>query len=140
MSSLNSNNENEFLDDPFASSGITSIGNEQPNEQESSQVQSEFESDQPDDLAPSNGEAQPEVEEQPFVDFAPVDADSKAENEEAQEIKYKKPRFDVYAMLLFLSWCALLTGIALFWFECDPTEYGDPPYKEGSVPVVRSNG
>ena len=60
--------------------------------------------------------------------------------EEVVTVEYKKAHcWDMYSWLLFIAWLALLGGILILWLECPPSEYGDPPYKETSVPVKTAN-
>ena len=141
MSSLNSNNEFEDLEDPFGASGIAS---------EDMPEDMSFDSE----LGASEGEAEnfaaPEgdvgLPEQPAegenLDAMEFTEDATNEPEEAAPdvVEYKKARcWDLYSWLLFIAWLALLGGILFLWLECPPSEYGNPPYKENSVPVKSAN-
>ena len=143
MSSLNSNNEFEDLDDPFGASGIASedLQNEMGLDAEPGVPEGDAENFVP---ASEDGDAealeQPEQGENPegleFSEEAPA-AEPEQEN---VPVEYKKPRcWDMYSWLLFIAWLALLGGILILWLECPPSEYGDPPYKESSVPVKTAN-
>ncbi|MCR4415685.1 MAG: hypothetical protein NUV77_25005 [Thermoguttaceae bacterium] len=47
---------------------------------------------------------------------------------------YRKPRADLYTVMLLVAWLALLVGIALLYFET--AEYGSPPWsRSGSAPT-----
>lgn len=140
MSSVNSNNEFDELEDPFGASGVTSVNQFSGEEQEEfSHEEGSFAANAESDFsAPAqggeDGENPSEPEEEAFPDFAAAEGD--APQAEEGSVEYKKVRcWDMYSFLLFAAWCALLGTIALFWFECDPSQYGDPPYKESSVPV-----
>ena len=137
VSSPNSNNEFEELDDPFGASGIAS---------EDYQMDSPF--DQAEELQPDAGEetsipsdqaADGSAEQVENLEGLDV-ADEPAVSDDVQSpVQYKKTRcWDMYSWLLFISWLALLAGILFLWLECPPSEYGDPPYKENSVPVKTS--
>ena len=134
MSSLNSNNDFEELDDPFGASGLPSddLSADNPFGSETGAPEEEAV-----DFAPAaeDGAENPEF----AVDGDNPDAASDdavvPESEEAP-VQYKKVHcWDLYSWLLFIAWLALLGGILILWLECPPSEYGDPPYKEGSVPV-----
>ena len=138
MSSLNSNNEFEDLDDPFGSSGIASedFQEDMPFGTELNSAEGEAENFTP---APEEGGdgsmEQPAQEENPeSMEF--TEEASPSEQEEVITVEYKKAHcWDMYSWLLFIAWLALLGGILILWLECPPSEYGDPPYKESSVPV-----
>lgn len=139
MSSLNSNNEFEGLDDPFGSSGIASeeiqedmpVGTEfdaPEGDAESFTPAPEFGGDGSTEL-PTDGETPEGLE-------FPEEASAPEPEAEAAVVEYKKARcWDLYSWLLLIAWLALLGGILILWFECPPNEYGNPPYKESSVPV-----
>lgn len=63
----------------------------------------------------------------------PTVAPDLLQEEKPEGPKYRRPRANIYTMLLVLS--LIFTGItiAICYFECTPYEYGDPPYKEGST-------
>lgn len=139
MSSLNSNNEFEGLDDPFGSSGIAS-----EDFQEDMPFGSELNSPEGEavDFAPAPEGGVDDGIEQPAEGINPEGMDFTEEastsepEEEVAVTEYKKAKcWDMYSWLLFISWLALLAGILFLWLECPPTEYGQPPYKETSVPV-----
>ena len=135
MSSQNSNNEFEELDDPFGASGIPSedfqMDSPFGDQVEDQQVLADDQQPGLEGEALNESEGQVEnlegldvLDEQP----APLDTES--------PVQYKKVHcWDMYSWLLFISWLALLAGILFLWLECPPTEYGTPPYKESSVPV-----
>ena len=135
MSSLNSNNEFEELDNPFEESNLASEAFQEgmPAESETDVPEGEplnFDAaSEPDAENPdfqTEGE-NPEVEETD---------ESALSEEEAAPVQYKKARcWDMYSWLLFIAWIALLGAILFLWLECPPTEYGYPPYRENSVPV-----
>ena len=139
MSSLNSNNEFEDLDDPFGSSGIASEGF-----QEDLNLGSELNAPEgeAENFAPASEEGYAGSTEQPADGVNPEGLDFTEEapasepEEEVVTVEYKKAHcWDMYSWLLFIAWLALLGGILILWLECPPNEYGDPPYKESSVPV-----
>lgn len=137
MSQQNSNNENVEYDD--LSNGSSTSGwdmEELPADGSVSGFDSASGTEAPGMEAPGIPEdtASPNPAEFTDANQAPVFEPT------PKEIVYRKPRFDLYAMLLFISWFALLGAIAILWFECDPSEYGDPPYKESSRPVVSTPG
>ena len=140
MSSLNSNNKFEDLDDPFGSSGIPSddFQEDMPFGSELGAPEGEAENFAP---APEEGDAgsteQPADGDNPeAMEFPEEEASAPQPEEEGAAVEYKKaPCWDMFSWLLFISWLALLGGILILWLECPPSEYGDPPYKESSVPV-----
>lgn len=138
MSSLNSNNEFEGLDDPFGASGIDS---------------NEFQEDlslgtdlgapegEADNFSPAPDNGGVDFTDQPADGVLPdamanTDGEPQVQEEEIPPVEYKKaPCWDLFSWLLLISWLALLASILFLWLECPSTEYGDPPYKESSVPV-----
>ena len=130
MSSPNANNDFEQLDDPFASSGV---GMDSTDMNEGG-----FGDPGLGDGGLSEGSQ--------FGDAESMGSGSMVENLPAvgrenavkEEVRYKKPRVDLFLVMLFLSWSALITVIVLLWFECHPSEYGEVPYQESSRPVVTS--
>lgn len=139
MSSQNSNNEFEGLDDPFGSSGIAS-----EDLQEDMPFGTELDAPEgdADNFAPAPESGDDSSSEQPADGDIPEgmefteEASSSEPEEEAAIVEYKKAHcWDMYSWLLLIAWLALLGGILILWLECPPSEYGDPPYKETSVPV-----
>ncbi|MDO4575026.1 MAG: hypothetical protein Q4D98_07415 [Planctomycetia bacterium] len=51
-------------------------------------------------------------------------------------MQYRRPRMDLYTVLLLLALVFISAAAAIHYFECSPYEYGTPPYKEGS-PIAR---
>lgn len=143
MSSLNSNNEFEGLDDPFGSSGIDSdnFQDDMSIGSELSAPEGEAENFAP---APEEGgdistEQQAEGENPEGLEFTEEESSPEPE-EEVVTVEYKKAHcWDMYSWLLLIAWLALLGGILILWLECPPSEYGAPPYKETSVPVKSAN-
>lgn len=138
MSSLNSNNEFEGLDDPFGASDIVSdeFQDGMPIDSELGAPEGEA-----DNFSPAPEEGGVEFAEQPAdgeipealenTEDAPLNAD-----DEVVTVEYKKaPCWDLFSWLLLISWLTLLGAILFLWLECPSTEYGEPPYKESSVPV-----
>ena len=139
MSSLNSNNEFEGLDDPFGASGIASDEFQEgmPFDAELGAPEGEAENfaPAPEEGGDSNTEQPAEGENPEGMEFE-AETSSPESKEEVVAVEYKKAKcWDMYSWLLFIAWLALLGGILFLWLECPPSEYGDPPYKETSVPV-----
>ena len=62
-------------------------------------------------------------------------ADGVAAFEEAPQPeapKFRRPRVDLYTVLLILSLGFIIVAAVIHYFETTPYEYGTPPYKEGS--------
>ena len=139
MSSLNSNNEFEDLDDPFGSSGIASEDFQEDLSLGAEQIAPEGDADNFTPAPEEGGDGsteQPAQEENPEGLEFTEEASSPEPEEEVVAVEYKKAHcWDLFSWLLFISWLALLAGILFLWLECPPTEYGDPPFKESSVPV-----
>ncbi len=134
MSSLNSNNDFDELDDPFGASGLASedLSGDNPFGSETGAPEEEAV-----DFAPAaeEGAENPEFAVEGEIPDAATDEAAVPESEGAP-VQYKKAHcWDLYSWLLFIAWLALLGGILFLWLECPPSEYGAPPYKEGSVPV-----
>ena len=139
MSSLNSNNEFEGLEDPFGASDIASDNLQEGMSLDSEAGAPEGESEY---FTPAPEEGDAETADKPAEDGSPegLDFAEDAPAPEAEEpvaaVEYKKARcWDLYSWLLFIAWLALLAGILFLWLEVPPSEYGEPPYKETSVPV-----
>lgn len=128
----NNNNEFEPLDDPFASSGV---GMDDAGLQDGG--------------TPVDANGDGTSENSPFGDSGLADTGNALDSfpspaseplvNAKEEVRYKTPRPDLFLVLLFISWAALLIVIGLLWFECHPSEYGEVPYKESSRPVVNSS-
>ena len=137
MSSQNSNNEFEGLDDPFGASGIASDGFEDmPVDSDQGVPEGEADNFSP---APEEGGVdfteQPADGENPDAMLNSEEAPQDSE-EEVVTVEYKKaPCWDLFSWLLLISWLTLLGAILFLWLECPSSEYGEPPYKESSVPV-----
>ena len=71
-------------------------------------------------------------------DEAPVfgEADVPAEAAKPEAPKFRRPRVDLYTVLLILSLGFIIMAAAIHYFETTPYEYGTPPYKEGSPLTV----
>lgn len=144
MSSLNSNNEFEDLDDPFGASGIASdeFQDGMPLDAELGAPEGEAENftPAPEEGDVANSEMPADGDNLEAMDFPQEDASESKPEEEVAVVEYKKAHcWDMYSWLLFIAWLALLGGILILWLECPPSEYGDPPYKETSVPVKTAN-
>ena len=50
--------------------------------------------------------------------------------------QYRKPKMDLYTVLLLLSLMFISVATAIHYFECSPYEYGTPSFKEGS-PIAK---
>ncbi|MDO4585212.1 MAG: hypothetical protein Q4D62_14045 [Planctomycetia bacterium] len=84
----------------------------------------------------------------PFAEAQAVESMPEAEGELAQEApiaaatprkqgtQYRKPKMDLYTVLLLLSLIFISVATAIHYFECSPYEYGTPPFKEGS-PIAK---
>ena len=122
MSSQNSNNEFEGLDDPFGASGIASDEFQEgmPFDAELGAPEGEADNFTP---APEEGDAgsaeQAAEENNPdSLDF-PEEASAPEPEEAVAPVEYKKARcWDMYSWLLFISWLALLAGVLFLWLEC----------------------
>lgn len=137
MSSPNSNNEFEELDDPFGASGIASDGlqEDMPFDSELGAPEGEAENFTPVPNEDGVDNAEP-IPDGVTPDDIPPEQDAPVMDQGVAEVQYKKAHcWDLFSWLLFISWLALLGGIVFLWLECPPSEYGDPPFKESSVPV-----
>ena len=137
MSSQNSNNEFEGLDDPFGASGIASDGFEDMSVGTDPGVPE----GEADNFSPAPEEGGVDFTEQPADGENPdamLNSEETAQDseEEVVTVEYKKaPCWDLFSWLLLISWLTLLGAILFLWLECPSSEYGEPPYKESSVPV-----
>lgn len=67
--------------------------------------------------------------------FGEADGGS-AEAQPPEAPKFRRPRMDLYTVLLILSLGFIIVAAAIHYFETTPYEYGTPPYKEGSPLTV----
>ncbi len=69
------------------------------------------------------------------------DGDAFAQRESAEEDsgpqkpRFRRPRLDLYTVLLVLSLLFIIIATIIHHYECTPYEYGNPPYKTSSQPL-----
>lgn len=54
----------------------------------------------------------------------------------SQSGPYRKPRADLYTVMLLVAWLALVVGIVFLYLETQ--DYGSPPYKGAPSATVRA--
>ena len=73
-------------------------------------------------------------------DASPFDEAGPAGDETVQGLelpKFRRPKVDLYSVLLILSLVFIIVATAIHYFETTAYEYGAPPYKESSSPLPR---
>lgn len=54
--------------------------------------------------------------------------------------KFRRPRLDLYTVLLLLSLVFIIIATVIHHYECTPYEYGEVPYKASSQPLPPPSG
>ncbi|MDO4570519.1 MAG: hypothetical protein Q4D38_09070 [Planctomycetia bacterium] len=74
--------------------------------------------------APLGGEVGVPADEETSLDVVSTHED--------KPVQYRKPTMDVYTLLLFLALAFISTAAVFLYLESAPSEYGTPPFREGS--------
>lgn len=54
--------------------------------------------------------------------------------------KFRRPRLDLYTVLLVLTLIFIVIATVINHYECTPYEYGEVPYKSSSQPLSPPSG
>ena len=66
----------------------------------------------------------------------PNDDEASGRTEGLELPKFRRPKVDLYSVLLILSLVFIIVATAIHYFETTAYEYGTPSYKEGS-PIAK---